>query len=211
MTNLFKRIKDNILADVHQVLDEKERKNPTALLNQHLRNCEKEVTKVEALIKRQTELKSQFYQEKEQAHYLASKRSRQASIAAETNETELANRAQQEAAYYEKQALQLEELFQQAEKDIYQLQNQLQDMKHKLQEMKMKRLELMRRENVAHASKRMNESMHKFSGENPFFRFGEVEKQIEDLEMKVNADYEQSTFDMRMAKLEKDLKEKKEA
>ena len=38
-------------------------------------------------------------------------------------------------------------------------------MKNKLKEMNMKRLELMSRENVAHASKRMNHSMHKLSEE----------------------------------------------
>lgn len=206
MTNLLRRIKDNVLADIHGALDEKERKKPTAILNQYLRNCEKEITRVEGLIKRQNDLKAQFYKEKEQAHYLSAKRLRQADIAKQANEVELESRARQEAEYYKNQATKLEELYQKAEQDMYQLQNQLQDMKNKLKEMKMKRLELMSRENVAHASKRMNESMYQFSDENPISRFEEVEQQIQDLEMQVNADYEKNTFDMRIAQLEKDIK-----
>lgn len=207
MTSIFKRIKNNIFADIHNVLDEKERKNPTTMLNQYLRNCESEIKKVEALIKRQSDLKFQFYKEKEQAHYLAAKRLRQGEIAAQANELELVERANKEVEYYKNQALKLEELFEKAEQDIYQLQQQLQEMKNKLQEMKLKRLELMSRENVAHASKRMNESTQKFSEENPFYCFSEVERQIQDLEMQVSEDYEQNTFDARMAKLERELKQ----
>ena len=32
MTNLFARIKNTVLADLHEALDQKERKNPIALL-----------------------------------------------------------------------------------------------------------------------------------------------------------------------------------
>jgi len=208
MTNLLRRIKDNISAEIHSMLDEQERKNPTAILNQHLRNCEKETKKIETLIKRQTDLKAQFYKEKEQAHYLGAKRLRQADIAAQASEAELESRAREEAEYYKKQAMALEEMYQKAEQDIYLLQNQLQDMKNKLKEMKLKQLELMSRENVAHASKRMNDSVTQFSTDSAFDRFQEVEQQIKDLEMQVNSDYEKNTFDMRIAQLEKELKEK---
>jgi len=211
MTSLLKRIKDNISADIHNIIDEKERKNPTTTLNQFLRNCENEIKKVEVLIKRQSDLKVQFYQEKEQAYYMATKRLRQAEVAAQANELDLEERARKEAEYYKNQALKLEELFKKAEQDIYQLQQQLQEMKDKLKEMKLKRLELMSRENVAHASKRMNYSIHKLSEENPFWCFNEVERQIQDLEMQVNEDYEQNTFDARIAKLERELKQNIEA
>lgn len=211
MTSLLKRIKDNISADIHNIIDEKERKNPTTTLNQFLRNCENEIKKVEVLIKRQSDLKVQFYQEKEQAYYMTTKRLHQAEVAAQANELDLEERARKEAEYYKNQALKLEELFKKAEQDIYQLQQQLQEMKDKLKEMKLKRLELMSRENVAHASKRMNHSIHKLSEENPFWCFNEVERQIQDLEMQVNEDYEQNTFDARIAKLERELKQNLEA
>lgn len=43
MSNLLERIKNSISADFHEVLDKKEDKNPIVLLNQYLRQSEKEV------------------------------------------------------------------------------------------------------------------------------------------------------------------------
>jgi len=205
MTSLFKRIKDNVLAEAHQMLDDKERKSPVAMLNQYLRNCETEVRKVEKLIERQNMLKRQFYHEKEKAKSMLKRRLEQADIASRAQEVELEARARHEVEYYTEQAEKLEVLHAKAEQDIFQLQNQLHDMKNKLKEMNTKRLELMSRENVAHANRRINESMNKFTESNPFFRFDEVEQQIQDLELRINADYDRDTFDMRIAKLERDM------
>lgn len=51
--NLFERIKNSISADVHELLDQKEEKNPLSLLNQYLRQCELEVNKARKLVERQ--------------------------------------------------------------------------------------------------------------------------------------------------------------
>ena len=203
--NLFTRIRDVIAADLHKLIDEKEKKNPTAMLNQFMRNCEAEVKKVEGLIKRQGELKSQFYRELEHAEYMAKKREYQVDIAMKAGEEELKKRAHEEAVYYKEQALRLEGLYKKAGQDEYELQNQLQDMRHKLKEMHNRRLELMSRENVAHASKRMRSSMSRLSADGPHSCFADVEKQIERLEEMVHEEYDRTSFDMRMASLEREL------
>jgi len=203
--NLFTRIKDVVAADLHRVLDEKEKKNPSAMLNQFMRNCEAEVKKVEGLIKRQGELKSKFYQEKEHADYMAKKRRSQVDIAMHAGEEDLERRAHEEAVYYKEQAMKLEGLYKKAEADEYELQNQLQDMRNKLKEMHNRRLELMSRENVAHANKRMNSSMSHLSDDGPYACFEEAERQIQRLEEGVHEDYERTSFDMRMASLEREL------
>lgn len=205
MMNLFTRIKDVIVADLHRVIDEKEKKNPSAMLNQFMRNCEAEVKKVEGLIKRQGELKSKFYQEKEHAEYMAKKREYHVDIAMQAGEEDLEKRAHEEAVYYKEQAMRLEGLYQKAEKDEYDLQNQLQDMRNKLKEMHNKRLELMSRENVAHANKRMRSSMAGLSADGPHACFTDVEKQIERLEEMVHEEYDRTSFDLRMASLEREL------
>ena len=74
MANLFTRIKNTILADLHNVLDEKEQKNPIALLNQYLRECEQETEKVRKLLERQYKLKDEFTREYQNAVSLAAKR-----------------------------------------------------------------------------------------------------------------------------------------
>lgn len=208
--NLFTRIKDVIAADLHKMLDEKEKKNPTVMLNQFMRNCEVEVKKVEGLIKRQGELKSKFYLELEHAEYMAKKRAHQVDIAMKAGEEELEKRAHEEAVYYKEQALKLEGLYKKSKKDEYDLQNQLQDMRNKLKEMHTRRLELMSRENVAHANKRMNVSLTDLSADGPNTCFADVERQIERLEEMVHEDYERTSFDMRMSNLERELNLKKE-
>lgn len=201
MVNLFTRIKDVVAADLHRVIDEKEKKNPSAMLNQFMRICASEVKKVEGLIKRQGELKSKFYQEKEHAEYMAKKRDYQTDVAMKAGEEDLEKRAHEEAVYYKEQVMKLTGLYKKAEKDEYELQNQLQDMRNKLKEMHNRRLELMSRENVAHANKRINSSM----SDGPYSCFEEVERQIERLEERVHEDYERTSFDMRMASLEREL------
>ena len=205
MMNLFTRVKDVIAADLHRVLDEKEKKNPTAMLNQFLRNCEAEVKKVEGLIKRQGELKSKFYQEKEYAEYMAKKREYQVEVAMKAGAEDLEKRAHEEAVYYKEQVMKLDGLYKKAEKDEYDLQNQLQDMRNKLKEMHNRRLELMSRENVAHANKRMSSSIAGLSADGPSSCFADVERQIERLEERVHEEYERTSFDMRMASLEREL------
>ena len=101
-------------------------------------------------------------------------------------------------------------LYEKAKKDEFELQNQLQDMRNKLKEMHNRRLELMSRENVAHASKRMSSSMSGLTADSPCSCFADMEKQICRLEEMVHDEYDRTSFDMRMASLEREmgLKEK---
>lgn len=211
MTNLFKKIVDTITNDITDLLDQKEQNTPSSLLNQYIHSCEKETEHVEILITRQIELKQQILKEKEEAQYLVTKRTKQADIAKEANKVDLELQALKEAEYYTMQVTKIIEIHANVEQEIYKLENQLQDMHNKLKEMKMKRLELMSRENIAHANRRMNSSVNTFSSDNPFFQFEEVEKQMTDLETKVNTQYSQSNFDIRIAKLEKELEQKKQS
>ena len=203
--NLFTRVKDVIAADLHKLVDEKEKKNPSAMLSQFMRNCEAEVKKVEKLVRRQGEMKSKFFQEKEHAEYMAKKREHQIDIAMKAGEEDLEKRAHEEAVYYKEQAQKLDNLYKKAEKDEYDLENQLQDMRNKLKEMHNRRLELMSRENVAHASKRLSSSMSGLSADSPSSCFADMEKQICRLEDMVHEEYDRTSFDMRMASLEREM------
>ena len=59
-------MKQAISADVHDLLDKKE-KNPIAMLNQYLRQCEVETEKVRKLMERQSLLKAEFTREYDHA------------------------------------------------------------------------------------------------------------------------------------------------
>src|SRR3954447_5502653 len=114
MANLFSRIKNTVLADLHDALDHKEQKNPIALLNQYLRECEQETEKVRKLLERQYRLKEEFTREFNQASELAAKRKQQAEIASAAGESELYQFAIAEQQQFEERESRLKELMEQS-------------------------------------------------------------------------------------------------
>lgn len=207
MTNLFTRIKNTVLADLNEVLDQKEKKNPIALLNQYLRECEQETTKVRKLIERQYQLRDEFRREYNQANELANKRKNQSEIAAKAGESELQQFAFQEAVHYEERAARLKEMLSQAERELAELEKKYEDMKHKLKDMKLRRMELMSRENISRANYRMNKIMdHQVDTEKSYSIFGEADSYFDRMEKEVHQSYHRNTIDERISELEKKLK-----
>ncbi|MEH7225194.1 PspA/IM30 family protein [Bacillus sp. JJ1566] len=207
MANLLTRMKDTILADFHGILDEKEKKNPIALLNQYLRQCEAEVEKVRKLVERQHSLKDQFAREHREAAGLAEKRKYQAGVAQQAGETELYDFAVQEQAAYEERAAKLQEALQNAGVELIGLEKKYEEMKHKLKDMHIKRMELMGRENIARANHRMNQVLDTNAYTNKASRtFEEMESYLDRLENQVNSSYHRNTIDARIAQLEKEVK-----
>ncbi|MCM3719570.1 PspA/IM30 family protein [Fictibacillus phosphorivorans] len=205
--NVLERIKNAITADVHELLDQKEEKNPLSLLNQYLRQCEQEVNKAHKLVERQQLLKNQFVREVQEAEAKAAKRSRQAELAQQANEQELYQFAILEKEQHETRAAKLKESAAQAEKDLTELEQKYEQMKHKLKDMQIKRMELMGRENVARAHRKMDQVIDPSSLiKKTVFKFDELENYMDRLEQKVNADYYASSMEVKLAKLEKDWK-----
>ena len=145
MSQLFSRMKQAISADFHDLLDKKEKKNPIAMLNQYLRQCEQETEKVRKLVERQSLLKSEFTREYDQAQQLADKRKHQAEVAKQAGEVELTEFAVQESLQYEQRASRLKDSLQQVEQQLSELVRKYEEMKHKLKDMNIKRMELMGR------------------------------------------------------------------
>lgn len=205
--NLFERIKNSISADVHELLDQKEEKNPLSLLNQYLRQCELEVNKARKLVERQQLLRDQFARETQEAEAKAAKRAHQAELAQQANETELYQFASQEKEQHETRASKLKESTLQADKDLSELEQKYEQMKHKLKDMQIKRMELMGRENVARAHQKMDRVIDPSNSmKKTAFRFDELETYMDRLEQKVNADYYASSMEAKLAKLEKEWK-----
>ncbi|PLT35960.1 PspA/IM30 family protein [Bacillus sp. V5-8f] len=209
MSNLFTRIKNAIAADFHEMLDEKEQKNPIALLNQYLRQCEQETEKVRKLVERQFLLKEEFNREYHHASSLEEKRRHQAKIAAQAGEAELQSLAVEESVHYEERAQKLKEALRKAETQLQELERKYEEMNHKLKDMNIKRMELMGRENMARASYRINQVIQSDAYVNkPFARFEEMESYLDRLEHQVNSAHHCNTIDARIAQLEKDRKNK---
>ncbi len=210
MANLFTRIKDSISADLHNLLDEKEQKNPVAALNQYLRQSEQEKEKVRRLIERQHKLKDEFTREYHKAQDLADKRLKQAAIADKAGEEQMHQFAMKEQEEYQARADRMKTLRQEAVNQLEELEQKYEEMKHKLKDMHLRRMELMGRENVAHANHQMNKVMEE-TADKPYSRFAELENYIESLEYKVNSSYYRSTFDSKIARLEKEMQDQEKA
>lgn len=207
MTNLFTRIKNTILADLHDTLDQKEKQNPIALLNQYLRQCEQETEKVRKLLERQYALKDEFTREYQQALELTEKRKYQAEIASQAGEAELYQFAQAEYQQYADRLQRLNAALEKINGELGGMERKYEEMKHKLKDMQLRRLELMGRENSTRANHRINQVLD----ENPYSnksysRFNEIENYLDRLEHQVNSSYYRSTIDARIAELEKNAK-----
>ena len=139
MTNLLTRIKDSIAADIHQLLDQKEQKNPIATLNQYLRQSELEKEKVRQLIERQYRLKQEFEREYIKAQDLANKRLKQASIAEKAGEDQLYDFAMKEYQEYQARAERLKASREEVNEQLELLEQKYEEMKHKLKDMHLRR------------------------------------------------------------------------
>lgn len=205
--NLFERIKRTISADLHDVLDQKEMKNPIALLNQYLRDCEKEVKKVDSYIERHYQLKNGFFREWKEAEYMAEKRKEQSKLAESAGKSELLQMAMQEQLQQEERAARLKSAYDNTVEQLTQLEQKQREMKLKLKDMQIKRMELMGRENVARMSQRLNDAFYESEANRSFTRFDEVEHYITNLEARVNGRYESSMLDYKFTQLEKELQQ----
>lgn len=178
MANLFTRIKDSVSADLHNMLDQKEQKNPVAALNQYLRQSEQEKEKVRQLVERQYKLKDEFTGEYHKAQDLADKRAGQAAVAEKAGEEQLHQFALKEQEEYQARADRMTNLRQEAVKQLESLEQKYEEMKHKLKDMHIRRMELMGRENVAHVNHQMNKVIDE-SSDKPYSRFAELENYID--------------------------------
>lgn len=207
MANVFSRIKNIIVADLNEVLVQKEQKNPIGMLNQYLHECELETEKVRKLLERQYMLKNEFVRESHHAAELASKRKSQSAFAEQAGDAELAHFADQEHQQYAQRAVRLSEALKQANQQLIELETKYEEMKHKLKDMNIRRLELMGRENVSRAHQRMRRVMDQNSFTNESFnRFNEIDTYFDQVENQVNRAYYSNTIDARIAQLEKSMK-----
>lgn len=203
MTNIFTRIKDSVLADLHDLVDQKEQKNPIAHVNQYIRECEQEVKKIKRLVEKQYDIKFEINRELDQAKMMLEKRKRQYQLAEEMQETDLANEAKIELDEYEARVDQLTTMRDKSIKDLEILETKYIQMKQRLKDLHIKRLEFESRANIAKTRQGMNKVLETELVSKSFSKFAELESYIERIENKIERDYRSQTLDARFHELEK--------
>lgn len=205
MKNLFTRIKEQISADLHGILDEKEQQNPISQLNYFIKQSENELGKVRGLLERHYSLRTKFQVEREGALQMVKKREEQLHVATEAGVDELIKRANDDLTFYKDQSEKFTALITKTEEEITFMHEQLNQLEKKLKELHTKKFDLMSRQNMANATKKINETHHLLNSKMPSIDFNFFEKQIRDLELRVRSEFDLQTFDYKIEQLKKEL------
>jgi len=182
---IFKRIKDITLAEVNGFLDKTE--DPISMLNHYLREMEEEITKGEQA------LANQIFLEKRQIACLANteelieKRARQAQLAVDQGEDQIAKMALQEKLIQEKNLGLQKQQFESIKSQTTTLYEKLNQLKQKFDELKHKRLLLISRANTAQSIKRIHNMAVSLNTDHISKGFARTEERVLMMEAEVEA------------------------
>jgi len=199
--NLFQRFKYTIEADLHQLFDKKEQKNPIAMLNQYIREAEKQTEQTGKLLERQGQLKEKLEQEFKQNAELLAKRESQLKLATTSGEQDLIDFASDEVSAYTARNNTLQASIEASTREYFELERKFETMKHKIKDMKVRQLQLMGKENVTRAHHQMDGMIAKNNKTN----FEDLESYIDKLSYQIDKDHEVTSFESRLAQLEKNV------
>ncbi|EFI66522.1 hypothetical protein BFZC1_20108 [Lysinibacillus fusiformis ZC1] len=197
--NLFQRFRYTVEADLHQLFDKKEQKNPISMLNQYIREAEKQTEQTGKLLERQGQLKEKLEQEYKENADLLAKRESQLALAKSSGEQDLIDFATDEVTAYSARNLTLQASIEASTREYFELERKFETMKHKIKDMKVRQLQLMGKENVTRAHHQMDGMIAKNNKTN----FEDLEAYIDKLAYQIDKDHELTTFEARLAELEK--------
>lgn len=182
---IWKRIKNMTVAEMNGWLDQAE--NPVRMLNHYLREMD------EQLAKGQEALASQLFLEKKQMRLIAqtkeaiAKRLRQAQLAVDRDEQDIARMALQEKLLQEKKLEAYEEQLAAITNQTLLLQQKLSLLQAKAERYNHRRILLLSRANVAQTIRQIQQTSFSFSTENVAKGFARAEEQVLLLEAQVEA------------------------
>lgn len=179
--SIFTRVKDMTKAAVHEVLDTLE--NPVMMLNQYLRDMEQEIMQAEVSLTQHLAMEKRTKMLIEEMKQRIDKRLRQAQLAIEHQQDDMARQALADKQVTEARLAQSEQDYDRLSEQTQMLRGQLQELKDKFYEMKHKRASLIARANVAATSKRIHHAMHAVNSETAARGFARIEERIQMLEI----------------------------
>lgn len=174
--SLFKRISDNIRANINSLLDKAE--DPEKMLDQYLRDMEEDITDAEAAVARQLAVARKFQAQLDDALAMVEKRGAQAIEALKKGREDLARKALEDKKVHkaksEDYSLQYENNNSMAEL----LKTQLKDMKNEYERLRAKRDSLVARAQSAKAQKEVYGVMSGFGKESARRDFDRMEDKV---------------------------------
>ncbi|MGE7851213.1 PspA/IM30 family protein [Bacillus paramycoides] len=182
---ILKRIKNIVVADVHQTLDKIEK--PTNMLKQYLRETEQQITKAEKALSHQYYLEKKYEALISETDALIVKRTRQAELAVSREEDQMAQLALQEKIVNEKKAELYRKQYEITKEQTATLYEQIDKLQKKYGELQYKELVLVSRLNAAQAIKESNRAIDSFHTESSAKGFARIESYVQKLEAETAA------------------------
>ena len=203
MNSIWNRFKYSVQADLHTLLDKKENKNPIAMLNQYIREAEKQTESIGKLLERQGKLKSELEKELAEAEKMSAKRTAQLELAQLSGEEDLVVFAEEEILAYDTRSAELSESVSETAYELLSLERKFEEMKHKVKDMKVRQLQLMGKENVTRAHRKMDEVISPEDSTRRVASVSEMKQYIDNLGRKIEREHETSSMERRLETLEK--------
>ncbi|MBJ8106774.1 MULTISPECIES: PspA/IM30 family protein [Bacillus cereus group] len=182
---ILKRIKNIVVADVHQTLDKVE--NPISMLKQYLRETEQQITKAQKALAHQYYLEKKYEALISETDALIAKRTRQAELAVSREEDQMAQLALQEKIVNEKKAELYRKQYEITKEQTATLYEQIDKLQKKYGELQYKELVLVSRLNAARAIKESNTAIDSFHTESTAKGFARIESYVQKLEAETAA------------------------
>ncbi len=186
--SLFKRIGDNIRANINSMLDKAE--NPIKMLEQYLRDMEDDIADAEVAVTKQIAVVKRFQKQYEDSQVMADKRETQALQALEQEREDLARRALEDKKLHQAKADDYKEQFEGSRETADKLKTQLREMKDEYEQMKAKKATLVARAEAAKAQKEINKVMTGFGKDTARKGFERMEEKVNQAEAEAAASIE---------------------
>jgi phage shock protein A len=151
---LFKRIGDNIRANLNAMLDKAE--DPVKMLEQYLRDMEDDISDAEMATAKQIAVVKRLEALYQEAQSMVEKREAQAVQALEQEREDLALKVLEDKRVHQGKAADYKEQFERAREVADDLKKQLREMKEEFEKMKAKKATLVARAEAAKAQKEIN-------------------------------------------------------
>lgn len=183
--SFFKRVKDVTAANVNSWLDKVE--DPVKLLEQYMRNMEKEISQAEVQVSKQIAVATRFKQQLDAATTESQKRAKQAEDFILADRDDLAQQALNEKARLEEEIQVLSVNYEQHQAAAEQLKVQLLEMKNQYREMQSKKQLLVARAESAKLTKNMNQTVTGFGRQTAAKGFSRMEQKVLGMEAEAEA------------------------
>lgn len=190
---IFKRIKTIAKADINSLLDSME--DPIAMLNEYSREMELEIGKAQKALSRQLFVENKQIALILETKEIAERRARQAKLAVEKGDEQIAKLAIQEKINHEKQLSLYEQQLEVIKEQTVILKGQIDELQTTYQELQHKKILLASRANVAKSIKQIQTASSSFQADNIVRGVTRVEEKILLMEAEVQAgNYHSSKF-----------------